>query len=176
MSDFPSGSDMKAARLLGGFTVKSMLSLSGIAGPTLEIVETSPDLVREATFVAVMRVLRARGIKFRGPGLVELDGALAPTVEAVGAIAGERLKRARFAVRLDVMALAVASGVSTSQIRRLEKLDDCRVSVDQLHLFAIMSALHRAGYRFGASALRDGLVHPRCKRCVQLHPVEERCA
>lgn len=176
MPDFPSGSDLRAARLLCGYTAKRLAELAHIAVATLDDLETGARQAHEATAVAVMRILKGRGVRWVEPGKVELDGFPAPTFERVNRITGSRLKDARFRVRLTTFDLAVLSGVSPLQIRKLERLDDCREGVDQTHLYAVMGALHRSGYRFGQTAHLDDLVHPRCKRCVQLHPADQACA
>ncbi|HKT54535.1 MAG TPA: helix-turn-helix transcriptional regulator [Caulobacteraceae bacterium] len=170
----PKAADYQSGRLLCGWTQARLAELARISPKTLERIEAGkpldPELVR-----AVDLVLTGRGVVFGAPGDVRLGARRAPTPQAVGALTGARMKRGRFALRLDGFALTVRSGVSRAQVRRIEAAGNVREGIDQAHVFAVFGAIEAAGFRFGKVASTDALVAPWCAKCATMHRPEDLC-
>lgn len=141
--------DLDAGRLLAGLTRADFARAAQLAA----------DVVRNATVVdrhrraspAVVdflaRVLKLRGIEFESPGIVRhVDGRMAPTRKAVGILRGRRLVRARNALGMSLVEVAMEAGLSTGSLRRLEAQHQVKQA---LPAYAVVGALQLEGYQFG---------------------------
>lgn len=144
-----STSDLDVGRILAGLTRADLARAA----------QLGPEVVRNATVMhkhrraspaiteSLVRVLELRGIIFESQGIVRhVDGRMAPTRKAVGILRGRRLVRARNALGMSPVEVAMEAGVSIGALKRLEAQHQVKQARSA---YAVVGTLQLEGYQFG---------------------------